>query len=581
MNCIILVKGQKNLRKEETSNENSDNYIIIYIDDEIRYGENSFFLWKRDMVSYVKYLDTEVHKKSDNTFPAFTVTNRGKPEITFPIPLEIHFSSCVSSLEGFFGCTFYPPGFDYNSDKFVEVDFSHFDSSCLESTKGLFKDCHIKKINFSNFNGKKIKDMSYMFATCTELTSLDLSSFNTSNVVSMSYMFKRLNGSISLNLSNFNTSKVTHLNSMFEASKFLVLDLSGFNFENVVYDSVNKDFFFIFTNSYLKFLSIKDIKINETKVKGKESIDIIEQINSIKNKTSMYLCLNDAKIMSQIDKNITICCEFDKNTQTCDSSNYFSLYYTNNVLYASGFENDNRKEIAFLKYGNQMKRAFESISIESNKNLDVKFAYPIDSLNNFFYNDVNKNTLVSLDFSKFDSSKITSVENVFNGLTSLKYIDLSGFGSHFLKSMKGLFKDLKSLESINLSNMKISKVTSIESMFENCVLLTSIDLSHLDTTSLIKIDKLFCGCSALKVIDFSNLNLENVNSASNIFYGLPTNFEYINLTNAKLSDALFSEIKSEINDKYYYLDCYTTEIIQNGDYKCCNTNGERMLPVFR
>ena len=446
----------------------------------------------------------------------------------------------------------------------------------------MFATCtELTSLDLSSFNTSNVVYMSSMFDWCYKLTSFDLSSFNTSNVVSMSYMFKRLNGSISLNLSNFNTSKVTHLNSMFEASKFLVLDLSGFNFENVVYDSVNKDFFFIFTNSYLKFLSIKDIKINETKVKGKESIDIIEQINSIKNKTSMYLCLNDAKIMSQIDKNITICCEFDKNTQTCDSSNYFSLYYTNNVLYASGFENDNRKEIAFLKYGNQMKRAFESISIESNKNLDVKFAYPIDSLNNFFYNDVNKNTLVSLDFSKFDSSKITSVENVFNGLTSLKYIDLSGFGSHFLKSMKGLFKDLKSLESINLSNMKISKVTSIESMFENCVLLTSIDLSHLDTTSLIKIDKLFCGCSALKVIDFSNLNLENVNSASNIFYGLPTNFEYINLTNAKLSDALFSEIKSEINDKYYYLDCYTTEIIQNGDYKCCNTNGERMLPVFR
>ena len=185
------------------------------------------------------------------------------------------------------------------------------------------------------------------------------------------------------------------------------------------------------------------------------------------------------------------------------------------------------------------------------------------------------NTLVSLYFSKFDSSKITSVENVFNGLTSLKYIDLSGFRSSLLTSMKGLFKDLNLLESINLSNMKISKVTSIESMFENCVLLTSIDLSYLDTTSLINMDKLFSGCSALKVIDFSNLNLENVNSASNIFYGLPTNFEYINLTNAKLSDALFSEIKSEINDKYYYLDCSTTEIIQNGDYKCCCTNGER------
>ena len=31
MNCLILVKGQKNLRKEESPNENSDNYIILYL----------------------------------------------------------------------------------------------------------------------------------------------------------------------------------------------------------------------------------------------------------------------------------------------------------------------------------------------------------------------------------------------------------------------------------------------------------------------------------------------------------------------------------------------------------------------
>ena len=180
-----------------------------------------------------------------------------------------------------------------------------------------------------------------------------------------------------------------------------------------------------------------------------------------------------------------------------------------------------------------------------------------------------------MDFSKFDSSKITSVENVFNGLTSLRYIDLSGFGSSFLTSMKGLFKGLNLLETVNLSNMKISKVTSIESMFENCALLTSIDLSDLDMVSLINMDKLFSGCSKLKFIDFSNLNLQNVISSSNMFNGLPTNFEYIILTNAKLSDVLFTEIKAEINNKYYYLDCSTEEIIQNGDYKCCETNGER------
>ena len=122
--------------------------------------------------------------------------------------------------------------------------------------------------------------------------------------------------------------------------------------------------------------------------------------------------------------------------------------------------------------------------------------------------------------------------------------------------------------------MKTSKVTSIESMFENCASLTSIDLSELDTTSLINMKKLFSGCSALKVIDFSNLNLENINSVSDMFNGLATNFEYIILTNAQLSDQLFSEIKAKISNKYYYLKCSITEIIQNGDYKCCDSNWE-------
>ena len=68
--------------------------------------------------------------------------------------------------------------------------------------------------------------------------------------------------------------------------------------------------------------------------------------------------------------------------------------------------------------------------------------------------------------------------------------------------------------------------------------------------------------------------MENVHSVSDIFNGIGTNFEYIILTNAKLSDELFSEIKDELTDKYYYIDCSTSEIIQNGDYKCCDSDEE-------
>ena len=126
---------------------------------------------------------------------------------------------------------------------------------------------------------------------------------------------------------------------------------------------------------------------------------------------------------------VTVCCDYDIDTETCDSSNYFSLYYGNSVSYNSGFLNNYRKEIAFLKYNNEIKKKKDSISIAQNEKLDVKFVYPINNLNGFFSSDNNmKNYLVSLDFSNFDSSQITSMGNAFNGLTSLKYIDLSGFG---------------------------------------------------------------------------------------------------------------------------------------------------------
>ena len=539
MNFIILAKGQNNLRKAD-----SDNYIVIYFDTEYTYEK--FDLGNRNLVSYVKYGNTEVHRNADNEFPIFTV-NSGNPEITARIPLEIHFSSCVSSLDKFFDCEkkvsshkSYP---DY--DHFVEVDFSHFDSSCLESIEALFSNCRkIEKINFSNFNTKKIKDMTDMLSSNYALKSLDLSSFDTSNVVKMIRMF------------SYNTLEV--------------LDLTGFNFENIKNDS---QILYIFYTCHIDFLNLKDTKNPEV---------LLEELKRLHN---TYLCLNDANMMRQIidyqyrylfeySYSFTICCEFDKDTKKCDSSNYFSLYYGNSVSYMRDFVDYYRREVAFLTYDNTKKSMLDIITIQSNQKLDVKFAYPIDNLNYFFHFDENKNNVVSLDFSNFDSSKVTSMEDIFDGLTSLKYIDLSGFGSS-LTSMKGLFKGLNSLESINLSNIKTSKVTSIESMFENCTSLTSIDISMLDTTSLKNMNTLFYGCSTLKVIDFSNLNLENINSANNMFYGLNTNFEYIILTNVKLSDVLFSKIKADINDKYYYLDCSTTEIMQNGDYKCCNTNGER------
>ena len=647
VNNIIPVQGQMDIRKMQLSNSNSDNYIIASFHEPVSYTDsNPFNKGKRNMVSYLKFSDTIIEKDAENKFTNFALSYHDWDLLKLAFNLEIHFSSCVSSLDNFFGCDEEDEAyFDENSKYLFIVDFSHFDSSCLESTKKLFYSCpKLYSANFSNFKPTKVTDMSYMFYNCKSLqelylsgfdtsnvidmsymfyncenlNTLDLSSFDTSNVIDMSYMFyfirhlRKLDLSSfdtsnvidmsymfynfqfldynTLDLSGFDTSKVTNMKGMFEGinglrllnlsnfditkvdniSKMLYhldsidfLDLTGFNFENFEDDQINE---FLNQGLYLNFLNIKDIKSKDA---------FIDLINNLERKTYMYLCLNDANLIPKIDKSIIICCDiYEENEDIeCDSSNYFSLYYENVVTYSTGFSNDDRNQIAFLKYNDRMLRVSQEITVSAKNNLDIKFAYPIDNLNNFFANNEHKNSLISLDFSNFDSSKLVSVENLFNELTSLKSIDLSNFGGA-LTSMKGLFKDLNSLESIKLSNIKTSKVTSIESMFENCASLTSIDLTDLDTTSLINMEKLFLGCSALKVIDFSNLNMENVHYVSDIFKDIETNFEYIILTNVKLSNELFSEITDKLTDKYYYLDCSTSEIIQNGDFRCCDSDGE-------
>ena len=240
----------------------------------------------------------------------------------------------------------------------VSLDLSSFDTSNVVDMRGMFSSCgSLVSLDLSSFDTSNVVRMSGMFSYCRSLVSLNLSNFNTSNVVNMQEMFSGCKGLISLNLSNFDTSKVTSYRRMFQLSKILVLDLTGFYFENLELDNIDR-YYYTFVNTSIKFLRIKDVKYKEP---------LIKYINNLENKTDMYLCLNDANLMAKIDKSITICCEFDIYTQTCDSSNYFSLYYGNSVSYDTGFENDNRKEIAFLGCGGQMKRAFESISIAQMK----------------------------------------------------------------------------------------------------------------------------------------------------------------------------------------------------------------------
>ena len=96
----------------------------------------------------------------------------------------------------------------------------------------MFRGCtHLTSLTFGeNFTTANVTDMSWMFAACLSLTSLNLSHFNTAKVTSMLMMFASCSSLTSLNVSNFNTANVTNMSSMFSGCSSLTsLDLSNFN----------------------------------------------------------------------------------------------------------------------------------------------------------------------------------------------------------------------------------------------------------------------------------------------------------------------------------------------------------------
>ena len=87
----------------------------------------------------------------------------------------------------------------------------------------------------------------------------------------------------------------------------------------------------------------------------------------------------------------------------------------------------------------------------------------------------------------------------------------ASFKNYLPQSTKFWFLNLKKLKKIEgLTNLNTSKVTTMSQMFEYCLSLTSLDLSNFKTENVQNMSKMFYECKKLTSLDLSNFNTENV-----------------------------------------------------------------------
>ena len=390
------------------------------------------------------------------------------------------------------------------------LDLSHFDTQKVTDMSYMFWTCtSLTALDLSHFDIQNVTDMSYMFNSCNALTSLDLSNFNTSNVTNMGEMFTSCHLLTFLNLSNFDTSKVTNMFQMFYLCESLTsLDISNFDTQNV-------------SDMSQMFCYCKNLQT----IYASESFVVKEDANC----NDMFYHCNNLYGDIAFDEDRT-----DKTYAKLEGGYFTHKEYTRPwVKYADGtltFSYGYKKELNDyqdeypVEFSNTYPAwVYAHTSYYGNADditkavFDKSFAHYLPTkTENWFYNCKTMESVEGLE--NLNTSKLTSMSNMFAECSALETIDLSSFNTQKVSSLYGMFSGCSSLKSLDLKNFNTSNVEQMGMMFYNCSNLTDLNVSSFDTQKVTDMGSMFSGCSSLKTIDLKNFDTKAVTSMGYMFW---------------------------------------------------------------
>ena len=176
--------------------------------------------------------------------------------------------------------------------------------------------------------------------------------------------------------------------------------------------------------------------------------------------------------------------------------------------------------------------------VNQRNNITMKWNSQITRCNCMFCYLTN---IISVDLSKFDSSKVTTFDSFFYETINIKSINLANLNTSSCENMGGMFYNCTKLETLNLSSFDTSNVIVFWAMFFYCKSLKSLDLSNFITSKATDVTAMFCSCSSLIFLNIINFNTSSVSNSYNMFYKVNQNLVYC----ADLTK--ISKIKSDLS----------------------------------
>ena len=410
----------------------------------------------------------------------------------------------------------------YSCQELSSLDLTNFNTANVTDMGNMFEGCSaLTSLDLTNFNTANVENMSSMFYDCSALKSLDLTNFNTANVTYMSYMFYNCQNLSKLDVSNFNTEKLLTMCSMFQKCKNLTsLDLSNFNTKSVTE----------MAQMFSDCSTLQNIYVSENFVTGRVYVDyhMFYGCTNLKDYSDSKVDHTYANYESGYFTLIENYAVFDQTTGTLTFGRG-----TNKPAGAYDL-NEGEGQPAWINQSDNIKKVVFDTSfamarptscywwfagcknlteIEGVENLNTR---NVTSMRNMF--DACSN-LESLDLSNFDTQNVIYMNYMFYGCSKLTSLDLSKFNNQKVTGMISMFEGCSGLKSLNLSKFNTQSVTDMSNMFYGCSGLTSLDLSNFNTQNVEYMGSMFKGCTGLTSLDLSNFDTKKVERMSDMFSG--------------------------------------------------------------
>ena len=203
----------------------------------------------------------------------------------------------------------------------------------------------------------------------------------------------------------------------------------------------------------------------------------------------------------------------------------------------------------------------------------------VTNMGGMFFNMTN---LTAFNFSNFDTSKVTDMGSMFYGMSSLTTLDLSNFNTSQVTIMGGMFFNMTNLTTLNLSNFDTSNVTDMRSMFNGMTNLASLDISSFNTKNVENMSGMFSLLRKIEHLDLSHFRTDKVTNMGSMFYQM-TALKTINLSNFNTVNVTDMSSMFSMDDNLTELDLssFATPKVENFGYMFASfTTDNRLTRIY-